>query len=104
MVRHRMHVVAELGRYRDALVWVSDFNSARRKLGLPEASAWAPLQGEFNYLILETEYADLAAFSSAQEKLQGDAHAMTVFRKANEWGSHHHWPKDELVESAPTIA
>jgi hypothetical protein len=26
------------------------------------------------------------------------------FRKGNEWGSHSHWPTDEVLVSAPTIA
>ena len=104
MVRHRMHVVAALGRYRDALAWVGELNSVRRKLGLPELTAWTPIQGDFNYLILESDYADLAEYGSAQEKFNSDPQAMTVFRKGNEWGSHNHWPKDEVLETAPTIA
>lgn len=55
MVRHRLHVVAELGKYRDALAWVAEMNAASRKLGLPEATAWSPISGDFNYIILETE-------------------------------------------------
>lgn len=104
MVRHRMHVVAGLGKYRDALAWVAELNTARRKLGLPELTAWSPIQGDFNYLILESEYHDLAAFASAQTKFSSDPEAMTVFRRGNDWGSPSHWPKDEIEESAPTIA
>jgi len=103
MVRHRMHVVADLGKYRDAMAWISEMNAASRKLGLPEATAWSPLSGDFNYIIIETEYADLATFDAAVNKFQSDPHAMTVFRKGNQWGSHSHWPKDEVLTSAPTI-
>ncbi len=104
MVRHRLHLVAALGKYRDALAWVADLNAASHKLGLPEATAWAPLSGDFNYIILETEYADLAAFDSMTDKFQNDPQAMEVFRRGREWGSASHWPKDEVVVSAPTIA
>ena len=104
MVRHRLDLVAALGKYRDAVAWISELNAASRKLGLPEATAWSPLSGEFNHLILETEYADLATFDSSITKFQNDPHAMAVFRAANDWGSGSHWPKDELLESAPTIA
>jgi hypothetical protein len=104
MVRHRMHVVAELGKYRDALAWVSELNSARRELGLPELKAWSPIAGDFNYLILESEYADLAAYSNAQDKFNADPTAMAVFRRGRDWGAHDHWPKDEILETAPTIA
>ena len=104
MVRHRLHLVAALGQYRKALAWVADMNTASRKLGLPEATAWAPVAGEFNYIILETEYADLATFDRMTDKFQSDPEAMAVFRRGTEWGSASHWPKDEVLQSAPTIA
>lgn len=104
MVRHRMHLVAGLGRYRDALKWVADLNVERRRLGLSEVTAWAPIQGDFNCLVLESEYADLAAFDAAQEKFSSDSQTMTVFRRGNEWGSSSHWPKDEIEVTATQIA
>ena len=104
MVRHRLHLVAALGQYRMALAWVADMNAACRKLGLPEATAWAPMSGDFNYIILETEYADLATFDKLTDKFQNDPEAMAVFRRGNDWGSASHWPKDEVLVSAPTIA
>jgi len=104
MVRHRMHVVADLGRYRDAIAWISEMNAASRKLGLPEATAWSPISGDFNYIVLETEYADLATYDASLNKFQSDPQAMTVFRRGKEWGSPSHWPKDEVLASAPTIA
>ncbi len=104
MVRHRMHVVADLGKYRDAMAWVAEMNAASRKLGLPEATAWSPISGDFNYIILETEYADLATFDASLTKFQSDPQAMTVFRRGKEWGSHSHWPKDEVLTSAAPIA
>jgi hypothetical protein len=104
MVRHRMHVVAALGRYRDAIAWVSEINGARRKLGLPEWKAWAPISGDFNYLILEADYADLAAYEAGINKFLSDPQTMNLFRQGNDWGSPSHWPKDEVLETAPTIA
>jgi len=104
MVRHRMHVVAEMGKYREAMAWISEMNAASRQLGLPEATAWSPISGEFNYIILETEYEDLASFDASQNKFQSDPQAMAVFRRGIDWGSHSHWPKDEVLISAPTIA
>ena len=103
MVRHRVHLVAELGKYRAAMAWVSENNAERRRLKLPEATAWSPVSGDFNYLILETEYSDLSAMESSVNKFQNDPQAMTVFRKGAEWGSHSHWPRDEVLTSAPTI-
>jgi hypothetical protein len=104
MVRHRVHMVAELGKYRDALSWVAEMNAASRKLGLPEATVWAPLVGDFNNMIVETEYADLATFESLTDKFQNDPQAMAVFRRGRDWGSASHWPKDEVLISAPNIA
>jgi hypothetical protein len=104
MVRHRLHLVADLGKYRDAMAWISEMNAASRKLGLPEASAWSPMSGDFNYIVLETEYSDLASFDALTNKFQNDPQAMTVFRRGKEWGSPSHWPKDEVLVSAPTIA
>jgi hypothetical protein len=104
MVRHRMHLVASMGKYREALAWVAEMNAAVRKLGLPEATVWSPIQGDFNTIILETEYADLATFDSMTSKFQSDPEAMKVFRRGIDWGSTSHWPKDEVLVSAPTIA
>jgi len=104
MVRHRLHLVADLGKYHDAMAWTAEMNAASRKLGLPEATAWSPMSGDFNYIVLETEYTDLASFDASTTKFQNDPHAMDVFRKGKEWGSHSHWPKDEVLTSAPTIA
>jgi len=104
MVRHRMHVVADLGKYRDAMAWIAEMNAASRNLGLPEATAWSPISGDFNYIILETEYADLTTFDASQTKFQSDPQAMAVFRRGRDWGSHSHWPKDEVLTSAATIA
>ncbi len=104
MVRHRMHVVADLGKYRDAMAWIAEMNAASRKLGLPEATAWSPISGDFNYIILETEYADLATYDASLNKFQSDPQAMAVFRRGMDWGSHSHWPKDEVLASAATIA
>ena len=104
MVRHRLHLVASLGKYRNAIAWVAEMNAASRQLGLPEATAWSPLSGDFNYIILETEYPDLATFDKMNNKFQTDPQAMEVFRRGNEWGSSRHWPKDEVEITAPTIA
>lgn len=104
MVRHRLYVVAALGKYRDALAWVGEMNAASRKLGLPEASAWSPVSGDFNSIIVETEYADLATFDGMTNKFQNDPQAMAVFRRGKDWGSPSHWPKDEVLVTAPTIA
>jgi len=99
-----MHLVADLGKYRDAMAWIAEMNAASRKLGLPEATAWSPISGDFNTIVLETEYADLATYDASLTKFQSDPHAMTVFRRGSEWGSHSHWPKDEVLTSAAQIA
>ena len=104
MVRHRIHLVATLGRYRDAINWLTDLNAERRRIGVPEFTAWAPIQGDFNSLILEAEYEDLAAYDAANHKFHHDPQTMTVFRRGNEWGSTSHWPKDEILASAGQIA
>ena len=104
MVRHRLHLVAALGKYRNMLAWVGEMNAASRKLGLPEATTWSPLSGDFNYVIVETEYPDLATFDNMTDQFQNDPQAMEVFRRGTEWGSASHWPKDEVVVTAPTIA
>ena len=90
MVRQRLHLVATLGKYREAVAWVAEMNAACRKLGLPEAKAWAPMSGDFNTIILESDYPDLATFDSLTDKFQKDPQAMAVFRKGNEWGSASH--------------
>ena len=104
MIRHRLHSVAALGKYREALTWVGEMNAVSRKLGLPEATAWSPIDGEFNAFILEYEYEDLAAFERQTTEFQSNPEAMAIFRRGIEWGSTSHWPRDEVLTSSPTIA
>lgn len=104
MVRQRQHLVAGLGKYRDAIAWIGEMNTARRRLGLPEWTTWTPVAGDFNYLILECEYPSLAELKSGEDKFQGDPETMTIFRRGIEWGSKSHWPRDEVLLSAENIA
>ncbi|HVH63281.1 MAG TPA: hypothetical protein VNA65_06745 [Candidatus Dormibacteraeota bacterium] len=104
MVRHRIHLHAALGKYKDAITWVAEMNQARQKLGLPDWKPWAPIDGDFNYLILEADYADLAAYDAGEQKFQSDPQTMNLFRRGNDWGSPAHWPTDEVLVSAPTIS
>ena len=53
---------------------------------------------------LRIDPAELASFDASQNKFQSDPQAMAVFRRGIDWGSHSHWPKDEVLISAPTIA
>ena len=104
MVRHRIHLHAALGKYREAMEWVSEMNAARRKLGIPEWKAWAPMTGDFNYVILESDHDDLAAYREHQRKFESDTPTMNLFRRANDWRSASHWPTDEVLETAPVIS
>jgi hypothetical protein len=77
-------------------------NAASRKLGLTEATAWSPIDGEFNTIILEYEYEDLAAFQRQTAEFQSNPEAMAIFWRGIEWGSTSHWPRDEALTLSPT--
>jgi len=104
MVRHRFHFVLALGKYSDGVQWVRDMNAACRKAGCAEGKLWSVGFGKVNECVLEYDYPDTAAMESDVAKFQSTAEIMAIFRRGSEVGAPEHWPWDELLIEAPTLA
>lgn len=96
MVRHRYHVTVTLGRFNDALKWTRAMNADAKKNGWVESRIMTPGFGAVNQLILETEYADLAALDNEQNEFYINAEAMATFRSGIELNAPGTHPWDEL--------
>lgn len=104
MVRHRMHMVFALGRFNEGLQWVHELNEACRKVGCAEGKLWTVGFGKVNEIVLEYEYPDHAALYADVSRFQSNAETMAVFRRGTQVRAAEHWPWDELLEEAPTLA
>ena len=104
MVRHRVHFVFALGKFNDGVKWASDLNEACRKVGCAEGRLWTVGFGKVNECVMEYDYPDHAALYADQAKFQSSAETMSVFRRGAETRAPEHWPWDELMEEAPTLA
>jgi hypothetical protein len=104
MVRHRLHVVFVLGRFNDGVEWAKELNAASRSAGLVEGRLWSPGFGQTNECVMEWDYPDLATLESERDTFWSTAETMRVFRKGIELQSPNHWPWDEVLVEAPTLA
>ena len=104
MIRHRFHMVFQLGRFNDGAKWVHDLNEACRKGGCAEGKLWAVGVGKVNEVVLEYDYDSYAAMETDINRFQANPEIMAVFRRGTETRSPEHWPWDEVLEEAPTLA
>jgi hypothetical protein len=104
MVRHRFHVVFALGKFNDGVKWVRDLNEASRKVGCVEGKLWAMGFGKVNECVIEYDYPDMATMDADVDRFQSATETMAVFRRGLEVGATEHWPWDELLQEAPTLA
>lgn len=80
MYRHREYAQVVYGRFNDYVKATHELNAIARKRGWPESRIWGPVIGTGNEVVLEQEYADLAAFEKAGEAFQSDVEAMKIYR------------------------
>jgi hypothetical protein len=101
--RQRIHQQVLYGQFREYMMVAEELIALRRKLGLAEATLWAPAFGTANDVLWEFDYPDLATFERENEAFYSDAEAMEQWRRL--WqhavqGSTY----DELLAEAPRIA
>lgn len=101
MVRRRFHTTIALGRFNEGLTWARELNAACRANGVPESRVLMPSFGKVNQLILEVEFADMAAMEKSDEIFFASADIMRVFRRGVELGAAGTHPWDELEQEAP---
>lgn len=104
MVRHRVHTVFALGSFREGVQWVNDLNEACRSGGCAEGRLWATGFGKVNEVVIEYEFESYAALEADFRRFSSNAEIMTVFRRGKEVRAPEHWPWDEVIEEAPTLA
>jgi len=80
MYRHRVYQQILYGHFNEFLKAAEELNTVARKKGWPESTVWTPVVGTGNDAVLETEYADLAAFEKVGRAFQADAESMKIYR------------------------
>lgn len=103
MYRHSIRQQVLYGQFREYMEIAGAVLAARDKLGLTNASIWAPTVGGANEVVWEFYYPDLATFERENDAFYSDADAMKPWREL--WqltvqGS----IRDELLQEAPDIA
>jgi hypothetical protein len=104
MVRHRFHFVIALGKFNEGVQWVREMNEACRKAGCVEGKLWSTGFGKTNECVLEYDYPDMATMDRDVTKFQSTAETMAIFRRGTAFSAPEHWPWDELLIEAPTLA
>ena len=104
MVRVRNHIVFALGKFNAGVQWANALNEACREAGCAEGKLWSVGFGKTNEAVFEYEYPDLAAFDADRQKFQSNAKTMSAFRKGIDVRAPEHWPWNELLIEAPTLA
>ena len=103
MVRERVVQTVKYGQFREALETLTELNRVCGEKGLRPMTFWAPVAGDNNQLIIETESASLADFERESAAFYGDPDTMKVWRSAAQFiveGS----GRSELIETAPSLA
>ena len=104
MVRHRFHLMFALGRFNEGVKWVHELNEACKKAGCAEGRLWSTGFGKTNECVLEYDFEDIGAMERDGKVFQSSADTMAVFRRGTEVNAPGHWPWDELLTEAPTLA
>ena len=104
MVRVRVHTVFVLGKFNEGAAWVRDLNAACRAGGCVEGKLWAVGFGKVNEVVIEYDHESYAAMEANNKRFFSNPDIMSVFRRGSEVGAPEHWPWDEVIEEAPTLA
>jgi hypothetical protein len=103
MYRQRIRQQVLYGQFREYREIAEKVIALRQKLGLADATLWAPAFGTANEVVWEIDYPDLATFQRDNESFYSNAEAMQEWRRLWQFavqGS----IQDELLENAPLIA
>jgi hypothetical protein len=97
MYRHRLYQQVKYGHFNEFLKINDELNAIARKKGWPESTAFTPVVGTGNSIVLEAEYADLATFERVNRAFQTDPESMKIYRGSADivvqWSAH-----DEIFE------
>jgi hypothetical protein len=104
MVRWRYHLVIKLGRFNDAVNWIKEMNAISVANGLTPGKFWAPSFGKTNACVYEIDYPNWETFHRENDAFFSSADCMKVFRSGIDLNAEGHWPWDEALEEAATLA
>ncbi len=80
MYRYRAYQQVVYGHFNEFLKANDELNAIARKKGWPESTAWTPVVGTGNDVVLEAEYPDLATFEKLNRAFQADPESMKIYR------------------------
>jgi hypothetical protein len=81
MYRHRTFVkVRDLEGWNEVVRLAGVWDALCERLGTPKSSLWTESFGPFNNIVMETEYASLAEYEAATQKLYADPEALELSR------------------------
>ena len=85
MIRERMHfTVKGLAGWNEALDLTREIDEIQIAAGRSTGTVWTQVVGQFNEIIIETDYPDLAAYERETEALMSDAAALKLFPRFEE--------------------
>jgi hypothetical protein len=82
--RSRIHItVKDVDGWNTLLDVNGEINAVAARLGLPQGTAWTLTVGIFNEIVIETDYASLAEFESAQTTMYRDQDVVAQIKRVN---------------------
>ena len=103
MYRSRLYQVVKYGKFREFKELFDQVNSLCETKGMTKSQGWVPVVGENNAFVIETDYADLAAWERENTQFYSDGEVMNLWRQAAALvieGTGH----DELLTEPPSLA
>src|SRR5437660_11954220 len=78
--RHRLMSTVKYGRFNDFVSNIKELNEICAARGWSPMRMMAPVVGENNLVVVESDYPDLATFEREMNEFYSDAEAMKVWR------------------------
>jgi hypothetical protein len=85
MIRERTHfTVKTMAGWNEALDLIHEIDEIQLAAGRTTGRVWTQVAGQFNELIIETDYQDLATYQLETEALMSDPAAVKLFPRFEE--------------------
>ena len=85
MIRERTHfTVKTLAGWNEALDLIREIDEIQIAAGRATGTVWTQVVGQFNEIIIETDYPDLAAYQRELEALMSDPAVLKLFPRIEE--------------------
>ena len=85
MIRERMHfTVKNLAGWNEALDLIREIDEIQAAADRATGTVWTQVVGQFNEIIIETDFPDLATYQRENEALMSDPAALKLFPRFDE--------------------